>query len=74
MDAYRLEQILKALAQGNMSADEAFDQLKGMTFDDVGFAKIDQYRQARQGIPEVIYCPGKTASQIVAIARDESQA
>jgi NCAIR mutase (PurE)-related protein len=68
MDANRLEQILKALAQGNLSSDEAFDELKGMTFDDVGFAKIDQYRQARQGIPEVIYCPGKTASQVVAIA------
>jgi NCAIR mutase (PurE)-related protein len=67
MDAQKLEQILKALAQGSMSTDEAFDELKGMTFDDVGFAKIDQYRQARQGIPEVIYCPGKTTSQIIAI-------
>jgi NCAIR mutase (PurE)-related protein len=67
MDAQKLETILKALAQGQMSPDEAFDQLKGMTFDDIGFAKIDQYREARQGIPEVIYCPGKTASQIVAI-------
>jgi len=67
MDAQKLEQILKALAQGTMSTDEAFDELKGMTFDDVGFAKIDQYREARQGIPEVIYCPGKTASQVVAI-------
>ena len=38
-----------------------------MPFEDVGFACIDHHRQIRQGLPEVIYCPGKTVEQIVSI-------
>ncbi len=31
---------------------------------DLGFAKIDLERQSRRGFPEVIYCAGKSKSQI----------
>lgn len=31
---------------------------------DLGFARIDLQRHRRCGVPEVIYCPGKTAVQI----------
>ncbi|MEV4173156.1 nickel pincer cofactor biosynthesis protein LarB [Nonomuraea sp. NPDC049709] len=34
---------------------------------DLGFARVDLDRQARQGAPEVVYGPGKTAEEIVAI-------
>lgn len=37
-------------------------------FDDMGFAKVDLARKARQGVPEVIYGAGKTPEQIAAIA------
>jgi NCAIR mutase (PurE)-related protein len=33
----------------------------------LGFAHIDHHRQIRCGFPEVIFCPGKTADQIVKI-------
>ncbi len=33
----------------------------------MGFAHIDHHRQIRCGFPEVIFCPGKTAEQIVKI-------
>ncbi|MDD4872042.1 MAG: nickel pincer cofactor biosynthesis protein LarB [Kiritimatiellae bacterium] len=36
---------------------------------DLGFARIDLDRYRRCGIPEVIYCPGKTARQILAIMK-----
>ena len=36
---------------------------------DLGFARIDLDRQRRCGVPEVIYCPGKTSAQIVAIMK-----
>jgi len=36
---------------------------------DLGFARIDLDRRHRCGIPEVIYCPGKTATQILAIIK-----
>ena len=38
-----------------------------MPFEDLGFARVDHHRQIRQGLPEVIYCPGKTTEQIVGI-------
>jgi pyridinium-3,5-biscarboxylic acid mononucleotide synthase len=34
---------------------------------DLGFARVDVDRQARQGVPEVVYGPGKTAGEIAAI-------
>ena len=33
----------------------------------MGFACIDHHREIRRGFPEVIYCPGKTAEQVVKI-------
>jgi len=41
---------------------------------DLGFARIDTDRQQRRGLPEVIYCPGKTAGQIVKIMEALKQA
>lgn len=35
---------------------------------DLGFARLDLDREDRQGLPEVVYGPGKTADQIAAIA------
>src|SRR5580765_4787675 len=40
-----------------------------MTFVDLGFARVDTDRKRRRGFPEVIYCGGKTAADVVAIAR-----
>lgn len=36
---------------------------------DLGFARVDVGREARQGLPEVIYGTGKTAAEIASIAR-----
>jgi NCAIR mutase (PurE)-related protein len=36
---------------------------------DLGFARVDVGREARQGVPEVIYGTGKTAAQITSIVR-----
>ena len=35
--------------------------------EDLGFACIDHHRQVRRGLPEVIYCPGKTTEHIIEI-------
>jgi pyridinium-3,5-biscarboxylic acid mononucleotide synthase len=37
-------------------------------FEDLGFAKVDHARGARCGRPEVIFCEGKTASEVAAVA------
>lgn len=49
--------------------DEALEQLRGLPYEDMGFAKIDSHRNIRCGFPEVIFCQGKTTDQIVQIVR-----
>lgn len=63
-----IETLLKAVARGEVSPDQAFAQLKNLSFETVGeFAKIDHHRQLRTGFPEVIWGEGKTLEQLIAI-------
>ena len=41
---------------------------------DLGFARLDLSRPRRTGMGETIYCPGKTAEQLVAILRAFAEA
>jgi pyridinium-3,5-biscarboxylic acid mononucleotide synthase len=68
MDKKHLQRILSQVRQGDLDIDEAMDRLRHLAYEDLGFAKVDHHRALRQGFPEVIYCPGKTTAQIVAIA------
>jgi NCAIR mutase (PurE)-related protein len=36
---------------------------------DLGFAQVDVQREARQGVPEIVYGPGKSPAQMIAIVR-----
>jgi NCAIR mutase (PurE)-related protein len=69
MDTAKLNSLLEAVASGDISAATALDQIKKLPYADLDFAKVDTHRALRQGIPEVIFCPGKTPEQIVAIAK-----
>lgn len=55
---------------GQISADEALNQLRVLPFTDLGFAKVDHHRPLRNGNDEVIYAEGKTPEQIFAIAHE----
>jgi hypothetical protein len=46
-----------------------FAQLRSPGFTDLGFARVDTDREARQGAPEAIMAEGKTPDEIEAIAR-----
>ena len=50
-----------------MSVDDALGQLRRLPFDDLGFAQLDLHRELRQGLPEVIFCQGKTYEQAATI-------
>jgi NCAIR mutase (PurE)-related protein len=63
-----LRQLLEAIAQGQVSPQSAFEKLKYLEFEPIDeFAKVDHHRSLRTGFPEVIWGPGKTVEQIVAI-------
>ena len=59
--------MLEQVKTGQVQIDEAMGKLSHLPFEDLGFARVDHHRQIRRGFPEVIFCPGKTTEQIVAI-------
>ncbi len=54
---------------GSLDVAAALERLARLPFVDLPHARVDTHRALRHGLPEVIYGPGKTATQIVAIAR-----
>lgn len=63
-----IRNLLNAVAQGQVSPELAYSKLQHLDYEAIeDFAKIDHHRALRTGFPEVIWGPGKTVSQIVAI-------
>ncbi|HEY3942875.1 MAG TPA: nickel pincer cofactor biosynthesis protein LarB [Acidimicrobiales bacterium] len=74
MDEPALRQLLADVADGSCEADDAVRRLRRLPFADLGFARVDHHRALRQGLPEAVYGPGKTAehcARIVAELLDE---
>lgn len=68
MDQDALKSLLDDFKAGRKTEAEVLDELRGLPFEDVGFAKIDHHRHLRTGFPEVVYGEGKTQEQIMTIA------
>jgi NCAIR mutase (PurE)-related protein len=62
-----IENLLKEIKNGKKSVEEALEVLQNFPYTDLGFAKIDHHREMRTGYPEIIYCAGKTADQVIGI-------
>jgi NCAIR mutase (PurE)-related protein len=68
MDTEKLQQLLTRVQAQETSIEEALEKLRTLPFDDLGdYARIDNHRALRQGMPEVIFCQGKTPEQITGI-------
>ena len=68
MDVKNIKNILEKVQSGECSIDEAAGLISSRPYEDLGYAKVDMDRKARQGVNEVIYGEGKTAEQIAGIA------
>jgi pyridinium-3,5-biscarboxylic acid mononucleotide synthase len=73
MDSNFLINLLTQVQNGQMDLDAAMHALKRLPFENIGYARIDNHRCARTGVPEVIYCEGKSIPQIQGIANQISQ-
>lgn len=74
MNPIRLRELLMQVQEGRLDADAAMEQLRALPFEDLGFAKVDHHRAIRTGFPEVIFGSGKSAEQIIEIARSLASA
>ena len=61
---HEILQLLRGVAEGTVSPENALLKLKEEPFEDLGYAKVDLHRSVRQGAAEVIYGAGKTPEQI----------
>ncbi len=68
MDRTTITRWLMELQQGRLTVEAVLDRLRHLPYEDLGFARMDNHRMLRQGFPEVIFCEGKTAAQVTAIA------
>jgi pyridinium-3,5-biscarboxylic acid mononucleotide synthase len=67
MNSNDIEEILNAHSSGNLSVTEATARLKNLSYENIGYARVDHARAVRQGFPEVIFGQGKTKEQIIGI-------
>jgi NCAIR mutase (PurE)-related protein len=70
MDEPALRRLLEDVRSGTLSADEAVRQLRRLPFADLGYARVDHHRALRQGLPEAVYGPGKTAEHCAGIVAE----
>jgi len=67
MKISEIEQILASHAAGEISISQATENIKNLSYEDIGYARVDHARANRQGFPEVVFGAGKTRSQILGI-------
>lgn len=59
--------LLNDVKKGTRSIEAAYRQLKDISYEELGYAKIDYHRELRNGYPEVIYCEGKAPNHVKGI-------
>lgn len=59
--------LLRKYKNGELTEQETVQAVSNLPFEDIKFAEVDNYRELKQGFPEVIYSEGKTKEQILAI-------
>lgn len=68
MDIDRLSALLTGVQTGGVSVGDALEALRSLPYDGtLGFAELDTHRAVRTGMPEVVYCPGKSEEQVAQI-------
>ena len=67
MERRELQELLRAVAEGELAPYEAEERIAAAPFEDLGYAKPDVHRGVRQGVSEVVYGAGKTVEKIVGI-------
>jgi NCAIR mutase (PurE)-related protein len=74
MNTEAIRKLLQQVKQGDVTPDDAVQQLRHLPFEDLGFANVDHHRAVRVGMAEVIFGPGKKpvhlAKIFAALAKD----
>jgi NCAIR mutase (PurE)-related protein len=63
-----IKQLLEEVKTGEKSVYKALEALSFLPYEETEFARIDHHRHLRTGIPEAIFCEGKSPDQVKSIA------
>jgi pyridinium-3,5-biscarboxylic acid mononucleotide synthase len=69
VETNRVREILEQVRAGELTPDAALATLRWAPVEELGFARVDTHRPLRTGYPEVVFCQGKPADQVVEIFR-----
>ena len=69
-----LKKILDDLHHQILTPQQAIKKLETLPYENLEFARVDHHRDLRIGMPEVIYCQGKTVVQIKKIIQSINRA
>lgn len=69
MDTRDLALLLNNVKTGEITVDDALEQLRHLPFEDIGCATVDHHRGLRQGFPEVVFGESKDTGQIEQIVK-----
>ena len=70
MNREEIRDILLRVKKNKLSSEDALDLLRDLPFKDLSFVKIDNHRELRRGVGEVIYCRSKKRKQLEIICRE----
>jgi len=69
VDERSLAQLLRGVAEGERTVDDAVRELRNLPYETLGDTRIDHHRELRTGQAEAVYGPGKTPEQVRAAAQ-----
>ena len=69
MDLKQLAQLIETLRATNADSREIAQRIQESLYEDIGYARVDHARAARQGFPEVVFGKGKSREQTVGIVQ-----
>lgn len=64
-----LRELLIKVREGELEIEEAATRIAAEPVIELGFANLDQHRELRKDLPEVVYCEGKPKGTVGPIAR-----
>ncbi|MBD3162356.1 MAG: nickel pincer cofactor biosynthesis protein LarB [Candidatus Eisenbacteria bacterium] len=62
-----LRKLLEEVRAGALDVGAAVERLRDLPYEDLGYVRIDHHRALRTGVPEVVYCEGKSPQQVAEI-------
>lgn len=69
MESRFLRKLLADVQNNSLDLDAAMHQLRKLPLENLGYARVDSHRSLRTGVAEVVFCTGKSMTQITGIAQ-----